>query len=180
MTTDGVDSQSAKKQKVEAMINPLRLQPYSARYHQLLEKRKKLPVWEARKVFLKLIKRNQTVVLAGETSSGKITQLAQFLLEAGYHMAGRQNRGIACTQPRRVAAMSVARHVADELDVQLATHVGYLIRFEDRTSEETIVKFLTDGILLREVMTDPLLNKYSVIISDQARERTLATARSET
>ena len=114
------------------------------------------------------------MVLAGETGSGKIAQLVQFLLEAGYYMGGRQNRGIACTQPRRVAAMSVARHVADELDVQLATHVGYLIRFEDRTSEETIVKFLTDGMLLREVMTDPLLNKCSVIILDLAHERTLA------
>ena len=133
-----------------------------------------MPAWEARKEFLKLIKRNQIVVLAGETGSGKIAQLVQFLLEAGYYMGGRQNREIACTQPRRVAAMSVARHVADELDVQLATHVGYLIRFEDRTSEETIVKFLTDGMLLREVMTDPLLNKYSVIILDLAHERTLA------
>ena len=89
-------------------------------------------------------------------------------------MEGRYNRGIACTQLRRVAAMSVARHVVDELDVQLATHVGYLIRFEDRTSEETIVKFLTDGMLLREVMTDFLFNKYSVIFLDQAYERTLA------
>ena len=133
-----------------------------------------MPVWEARKEFLKLIKRNQIVVLAGETGSGKIALLVQFLLEAGYHMGGCQKRGFACTQPRRVAAMSVARHVADELDVQLATHVGYLIRFEDRTSEETIVKFLTDGMLLCEVMTDFLFNKYSVIILDQAYERTLA------
>ena len=133
-----------------------------------------MPVWEARKEFLKLMKRNQAVVLAGETSSEKITQLSHFLLTAGYHMAGRPYRGIACMQSRRVAAMSVARHVAGELDVQLATHVGYLIRFEDRTSEETIVKFLTDGMLLREVMTDPLLNKYSVIILDLAHERTLA------
>ena len=174
MAIDGGDSLLAKKQKVEAMINPLTLQPYSERYYQLLGKRKKMPAWEARKEFLKLIKRNQIVVLAGETGSGKIALLVQFLLEAGYHMGGCQNRGFACTQPRRVAAMSVARHVADELDVQLATHVGYLIRFEDRTSEETIVKFLTDGMLLREVMTDPLLNKYSVIILDLAHERTLA------
>merc|ERR1719195_170054 len=86
-----------------------------------------------------------------------------------------QNKGIACTQPRRVAAMSVAQRVADELDVKLATYVGYLIRFEDRTSEETILKFLTDGMLLREAMSDPLLSRYSVVILDEAHERTLAT-----
>merc|ERR1719195_220019 len=86
-----------------------------------------------------------------------------------------QNKGIACTQPRRVAAMSVAQRVADELDVKLATYVGYLIRFEDRTSEETILKFLTDGMLLREAMSDPLLSAYSVVILDEAHERTLAT-----
>eukprot|EP00931_Biecheleriopsis_adriatica_P011948 TRINITY_DN113045_c0_g1_i1.p1 TRINITY_DN113045_c0_g1~~TRINITY_DN113045_c0_g1_i1.p1 ORF type:complete len:710 (-),score=160.11 TRINITY_DN113045_c0_g1_i1:113-2242(-) len=169
------DGAAAKKSKPEPATNPLTQQPFSQRYYDILEKRRKLPAWEARKEFLKLVKRNQTVVLVGETGSGKTTQLPQFLLEAGYHMAGGQNKGIACTQPRRVAAMSVAQRVADELDVQLSTHVGYLIRFEDRTSPETILKFLTDGMLLREAMTDPLLNNYSVIILDEAHERTLAT-----
>lgn len=149
--------------------------PYSKRYYEILEKRRKLPAWEARKEFLKLVKRNPAVVLVGETGSGKTTQLPQFLLEAGYHIQNGENRSIACTQPRRVAAMSVAQRVADELDVTLATYVGYLIRFEDRTSPETILKFLTDGMLLREAMTDPLLSKYSVIILDEAHERTLAT-----
>ncbi|CAE8611603.1 unnamed protein product [Polarella glacialis] len=169
------DGQPEKKAKVEATVNPLTHQTYSQRYYEILEKRKNLPAWEARKEFLKLVKRNQSVVLVGETGSGKTTQLPQFLLEAGYHMQGGQNRAIACTQPRRVAAMSVAQRVADELDVQLSTHVGYLIRFEDKTSPETILKFLTDGMLLREAMTDPLLSKYSVIILDEAHERTLAT-----
>jgi pre-mRNA-splicing factor ATP-dependent RNA helicase DHX15/PRP43 len=168
----------AKRQKVEAgapTSNPLTGRPYSKRYFDILSKRKNLPAWEARKDFLKLIKKNQAVVLVGETGSGKTTQLPQFLLEAGYHIQDGQNRGIACTQPRRVAAMSVAQRVADELDVELASYVGYLIRFEDKTSPDTILKFLTDGMLLREAMSDPLLDKYSVVILDEAHERTLAT-----
>merc|ERR1719272_2272310 len=146
-------------------VNPLTEEPYSTRYYQILEKRRLLPAWEARKDFLKLIKKNQTVVLVGETGSGKTTQLPQFLLEAGYHVQNGVNKGIACTQPRRVAAMSVAQRVADELDVTLGTYVGYSIRFEDKTSAETLLKF----------MTDPMLSKYSVIILDEAHERTLAT-----
>jgi len=175
----GVDEQQKKKAKAtpqeETVDNPLTGQPYSRRYFDILEKRQKLPAWEARKEFLKLIKRNQAVVLVGETGSGKTTQLPQFLLEAGYHMSGGISKGIACTQPRRVAAMSVAQRVADELDVQLSTFVGYLIRFEDRTSQDTILKFLTDGMLLREAMSDPMLSRYSVIILDEAHERTLST-----
>jgi len=163
------------KVKMEEAINPLTGKEYSQKYFEILEKRRKLPAWDARKDFLKLIKRNQAVVLVGETGSGKTTQLPQFLLEAGYHIQNGENRGIACTQPRRVAAMSVAQRVADELDVSLSTYVGYLIRFEDKTSSDTILKFLTDGMLLREAMTDPLLSKYSVIILDEAHERTLAT-----
>ena len=168
----------AKKRRVNADAhakNPLTGRSYSKRYYDILGKRKSLPAWEARNEFLKLIKKNQAVVLVGETGSGKTTQLPQFLLEAGYHIQNGRSRGIACTQPRRVAAMSVAQRVADELDVELASYVGYLIRFEDKTSPDTILKFLTDGMLLREAMSDRLLDKYSVIILDEAHERTLAT-----
>ena len=168
-------TRAGKRQKRERTINPFTRQFYSERYHWIFADRQQLPAWEAKKDFLNLIQCSQTVVIVGETGSGKTTQLPQFLLEAGYYMADGRNRCIACTQPRRVAAMSVARRVADELDVQLGTHVGYSIRFEDRTSEETILKFLTDGMLLREAMNDRLLMKYSVIILDEVHERTLAT-----
>ncbi|KAF1406277.1 Pre-mRNA-splicing factor ATP-dependent RNA helicase DHX15, partial [Spheniscus mendiculus] len=84
-------------------------------------------------------------------------------------------RGVACTQPRRVAAMSVAQRVADEMDVMLGQEVGYSIRFEDCSSAKTILKYMTDGMLLREAMNDPLLERYGVIILDEAHERTLAT-----
>ncbi|KAF0976562.1 hypothetical protein FDP41_004461 [Naegleria fowleri] len=104
--------------------------------------------------------------------SGKTTQIPQFLVHAGYSKDGK---GIACTQPRRVAAMSVAQRVADEMDVDLGNEVGYSIRFEDKSSEKTILKYLTDGMLLREAMLDPKLSKYSVVILDEAHERTLST-----
>lgn len=171
----GMGAQDGAEKRAKADVNPLTEEPYSTRYYQILEKRRMLPAWEARKDFLKLIKKNQVVVLVGETGSGKTTQMAQFLMEAGYHIKDGMNKGIACTQPRRVAAMSVAQRVADELDVALGTHVGYTIRFEDKTSQETILKFLTDGMLLREAMANPMLERYSVIILDEAHERTLAT-----
>lgn len=82
---------------------------------------------------------------------------------------------IACTQPRRVAAMSVAQRVADEMDVKLGQEVGYSIRFEDNTSPNTFLKYMTDGMLLREAMSDPLLTRYSAVILDEAHERTLNT-----
>lgn len=111
------------------------------------------------------------MILQGETGSGKTTQVPQFLLEAG--ICGSKN--IACTQPRRVAAMSVAKRVSEEMDVALGSTVGYTIRFEDRTSPSTRLKYLTDGMLLRESMSDPLLSAYNVIVLDEAHERTLST-----
>lgn len=88
------------------------------------------------------------------------------------HLKGKM---IACTQPRRVAAMSVAQRVADEMDVQLGEEVGYSIRFEDNTSRKTFLKYMTDGMLLREAMSDPTLSRYSAVILDEAHERTLNT-----
>eukprot|EP00878_Enallax_costatus_P017824 GHUV01018730.1.p1 GENE.GHUV01018730.1~~GHUV01018730.1.p1 ORF type:complete len:646 (+),score=218.95 GHUV01018730.1:558-2495(+) len=119
-----------------------------------------------------MINSHQTTILVGETGSGKTTQIAQFIAEAGY---AQDRKLIACTQPRRVAAMSVARRVAEEMDVELGEEVGYSIRFEECSSNKTIIKFLTDGMLLREAMSDPLMSRYSVIILDEAHERTLAT-----
>lgn len=153
-------------------LNPYTGRPYSNKYYDILSKRKGLPVWQAREEFVSMINKNQTTILVGETGSGKTTQIAQFISEAGYSLSGKL---IACTQPRRVAAMSVARRVADEMDVQLGEEVGYSIRFEELTGPKTLVKFMTDGMLLREAMSDPHLERYSVIILDEAHERTLAT-----
>ena len=157
----------------DGSASPFTGRPYSARYWEIRATREKLPVWQAREEFVAMVREHQTTVLVGETGSGKTTQIAQFLAEAGLTFGG--TKMVACTQPRRVAAMSVAARVADEMDVPLGEEVGYNIRFEDRTSPQTLVKFMTDGMLLREAMADPQLSRYSVVILDEAHERTLST-----
>ncbi|OVA15404.1 Helicase [Macleaya cordata] len=130
-----------------------------------------LPILQFEEKIIETIEQNPVVVVIGETGSGKSTQLSQILHRRGYTKSGI----IAVTQPRRVAAVSVARRVAQELDVRLGEEVGYAIRFEDRTSEKTCIKYLTDGVLLRESLSDPELNQYSVVILDEAHERSLNT-----
>ncbi len=115
------------------------------------------------------IQQHPVVILAGETGSGKTTQIPKMCLAAGRGVAGR----IACTQPRRVAALSVSRRVAEELDVTWGREVGCKIRFNDQTTSATVIKFLTDGMLLAEVQGDPLLREYDTIIIDEAHERSL-------
>lgn len=145
---------------------------------ELQETRKKLPVYEHRAELLKAIADNQIIVVQGETGCGKTTQLPQYLHEEGYtktEMKDGELKIVGCTQPRRVAAMSVAARVSQEMGSQLGHTVGYSIRFEDRTSEGTVIKYMTDGMLLREFLDDPELKKYSVMIVDEAHERTLHT-----
>jgi pre-mRNA-splicing factor ATP-dependent RNA helicase DHX16 len=140
------------------------------------EERKKLPIYRHREGLLEAIKTYPVLVLVGLTGSGKTTQLPQYLFEAGYGSGeGGVKRMIGCTQPRRVAAMSVASRVAEEMGVKLGHEVGYSIRFEDNTSDSTVVKYMTDGMLLREFLQDPTLSNYSAMIIDEAHERTLHT-----
>ncbi|XP_015968870.1 probable pre-mRNA-splicing factor ATP-dependent RNA helicase DEAH2 isoform X1 [Arachis duranensis] len=159
------------------VINRWTGRPFSQRYFEILEKRKSLPVWHQKHQFLQTLAHNQILILVGETGSGKTTQIPQFVLNAVDLETPDKCRKmmIACTQPRRVAAMSVSRRVAEEMDVMIGEEVGYSIRFEDCSSSRTVLKYLTDGMLLREAMTDPLLEQYKVIILDEAHERTLAT-----
>ncbi|XP_055388858.1 LOW QUALITY PROTEIN: uncharacterized protein LOC129617831 [Condylostylus longicornis] len=142
-----------------------------ARNRTLAEQRRALPIYEARDEFLSLLRSHQIVIVVGQTGSGKTTQLTQYLHEDGYTRCGI----IGCTQPRRVAAVSVAKRVADEMEVVLGDEVGYAIRFEDCTSSKTIIQYMTDGILLRESLIDPDLDRYSVIVMDEAHERSLNT-----
>jgi pre-mRNA-splicing factor ATP-dependent RNA helicase DHX15/PRP43 len=154
-------------------INPFTRQKHSERYFSILKTRRDLPVHQQRDEFLQMYQKSQILVFVGETGSGKTTQIPQFVLYDDMPQAERKL--VACTQPRRVAAMSVAQRVAQELDVKLGEEVGYSIRFEDMTSQKTILKYMTDGMLLREAMNDNDLTRYSTIILDEAHERTLAT-----
>jgi len=128
-----------------------------------------LPISSRAAEIVDLIAASQVVILAGETGSGKTTQIPKMCLAAG---RGRQGL-IACTQPRRVAALSVSRRVAEELNVEWGGAVGCKIRFDDRTNRDTVIKFMTDGMLLAEVQSDPMLRAYDTVILDEAHERSL-------
>jgi pre-mRNA-splicing factor ATP-dependent RNA helicase DHX38/PRP16 len=142
-----------------------------SRSKTIKEQREYLPIFTVREQLLQIIRDFNVVVIVGETGSGKTTQMSQYLAEDGF----TKNGIIACTQPRRVAAMSVAKRVADEMGVKLGEEVGYSIRFEDCTSPKTVVKYMTDGMLLRETLNGSELDHYSVIIMDEAHERSLNT-----
>ncbi|GME32846.1 Helicase [Neofusicoccum parvum] len=167
--TTSADARAAE----DGPSNPFTSQPLSKKYFDILKVRRDLPVHAQRDEFLQMFQSTQILVFVGETGSGKTTQIPQFVLFDDLPQS--QAKMVACTQPRRVAAMSVAQRVADEMDVSLGEEVGYSIRFEDRTSSKTILKYMTDGMLLREAMNDHSLSRYSTIILDEAHERTLAT-----
>lgn len=140
---------------------------------EIQKQRKSLPAYQVKDELMRVIAENQIVVVIGETGSGKTTQLSQFLVDQGYTDSKKM---VACTQPRRVAAMSVAKRVSEEMGVKLGAEVGYTIRFEDVTTQsKTIIKYMTEGILLRELLEDPNLEKYSCVIMDEAHERSLNT-----
>ncbi|CAN8062809.1 unnamed protein product [Agarophyton chilense] len=134
----------------------------------LEQERRSLPMYSHRNELLEAIKQHQVLIVQSETGSGKTTQIPQYLIEEGFGY-------VVCTQPRRVAAMSVAARVAHEMGVKLGNEVGYSIRFEDCTSEKTVIKYVTDGMLLREFLSEPDLKAYDVILVDEAHERSMST-----
>jgi len=137
----------------------------------ILEQRQSLPIYKLKDELVRAINDNQILIVVGETGSGKTTQMTQYIAEAGFSMRGK----IGCTQPRRVAAMSVAKRVAEEFGCRLGQEVGYTIRFEDCTTPETVIKYMTDGMLLREALIDSEMGSYSCIMLDEAHERTIHT-----
>ncbi|CAF1244026.1 unnamed protein product [Adineta steineri] len=169
------------------------------KHRELQESRKTLPIYRFREDLINAIREHQVLIIEGETGSGKTTQLTQYLYEEGFCEADieegdededdddneinlpgvkkktKKKMMIGCTQPRRVAAMSVAARVAEEMNVKLGREVGYSIRFEDCSSDRTVIKYMTDGMLLREFLGEPDLASYSVLIVDEAHERTLHT-----
>lgn len=148
----------------------------AATRRSLASARRKLPIFEAREALIHEVRTNACLVIVGETGSGKTTQIPQYLVEAGLCAGGSgSGGGIAITQPRRVAAVTVAQRVAEEAGCGLGGRVGYSVRFDDRSSKHTKIKYLTDGMLLREAAADPRLRRYRVVILDEAHERTLHT-----
>jgi ATP-dependent RNA helicase DHX8/PRP22 len=137
----------------------------------LQEQREELPIRAMRDEFIEAMRAHQVMIVVGETGSGKTTQMTQYLAEAGFTSKGI----IGCTQPRRVAAISVAERVAEEVGCQVGQEVGFTVRFQDVTSPDTVIKYMTDGMLLREYLLDADLRRYSVIILDEAHERTVNT-----
>ncbi|KAG5493960.1 hypothetical protein JKF63_01792 [Porcisia hertigi] len=154
-----------------AALSPITKQPLSARFQELLQSRLRLPVFEKRRLIQETVRTHAVTLLVGETGSGKTTQVPHFLAELRDAFTGV----IACTQPRRIAAISVATRVAEEMDVHLGAHVGYHVRFDSRQCDATRVLYMTDGMLLREAFTDPDLRRYSVVVVDEAHERTIDT-----
>lgn len=168
-TSDGEDRQPNKKVLTK---NPYTNIPYSQRFYKLLDQRSKLPAFKAHEQFLELLETDDIIVIKGETGSGKTTQIPQFLMGSKYVKEGQM---VAITQPRRIAAISVAKRVAQETDTTLGEQVGYSVRFDDRTSKSTVLKYVTDGMLIRELISDRNLHHYSAILIDEAHERTINT-----
>ncbi|ONI31039.1 hypothetical protein PRUPE_1G288500 [Prunus persica] len=162
---------STKSPKGNLSDGNRKLDAFSKR-QTLAQHRKSLPIASVDKRLVEEVQKHDTLIIVGETGSGKTTQLPQFLYNAGFCGDGKL---IGITQPRRVAAVTVAKRVAEECGVNLGEKVGYSIRFEDMTSSSTRIKYMTDGLLLREALLDPHLSRYSVIIVDEAHERTVHT-----
>jgi len=134
--------------------------------------RSKLPVFQFRHEIIDVVKKNDIVVILGETGSGKTTQIAQFLADGG--LVGKGKR-VAVSQPRRVGAIAACERVAKERQARVGKEVGYSIRFENNSCEDTIIKYMTDGVLLQECLNDRSLSQYDVVILDEAHERSVHT-----
>ncbi|CCG24255.1 Prp22 RNA-dependent ATPase [Candida orthopsilosis Co 90-125] len=165
--TEKVISEWKASHKLSSFQNPTK--------RSIEEQKKSLPVYDMRGDLIQSIRDNQFIVIVGETGSGKTTQIVQYIYEEGLNVINGESKIIGCTQPRRVAATSVAKRVSEEVGCDLGDEVGYNVRFDDKTTLKTKIKYMTDGMLEREALTDPEMSKYAVIMLDEAHERTIAT-----
>ncbi|XP_039093848.1 putative pre-mRNA-splicing factor ATP-dependent RNA helicase DHX32 isoform X1 [Hyaena hyaena] len=155
-------------------LNPFDGLPYSSRYYKLLKEREDLPIWKEKYSFMENLLQNQIVIVSGDAKCGKSSQVPQWCAE--YCLSVRyQHGGVVCTQVHAQSAVQLALRVADEMDVNIGHEVGYVIPFENCCASETILRYCTDSMLQREMMSSPFLGSYGVIILDDVHERSIAT-----
>ncbi|XP_075072089.1 putative pre-mRNA-splicing factor ATP-dependent RNA helicase DHX32 isoform X2 [Mixophyes fleayi] len=155
-------------------LNPFDGLPYSSRFYQLLKQREDLPVWKTKYVFLESLLQNQIVVVSGGAKCGKSSQIPQWCAEFCLSVHNRHGT-VVCTQVQKQTAVWLAMRVADEMDVNIGHEVGYVVPFENCCTNETILRYCTDEMLLREMMSSPLLSCYGVVIIDDVYERSVST-----
>ncbi|KAB1271330.1 putative pre-mRNA-splicing factor ATP-dependent RNA helicase DHX32 [Camelus dromedarius] len=175
---ESLDSSDGDEERILACedleLNPFDGLPYSSRYYKLLKEREDLPIWKEKYSFMEYLLQNQIVIISGDAKCGKSSQVPQWCAEycLSIHY---QHGGVVCTQVHKQTAVQLALRVADEMDVNIGHEVGYVIPFENCCTTETILRYCTDDMLQREMMSNPFLGSYGVIILDDIHERSIAT-----